>query len=208
MNEALLQPLINPGAPSKFYGPPDVNITLTPSAIFRDNGPDTWFLNKAAFCPPAVPVLLQIVNGVTPLVPPASIITLQPNQTVQVTIPTTQDGSGDGHPFHLHGHVFDVVRVAGSSRYNYDNPVRRDVVNTGLIKNGDSVTIQFRTDNSGPWYFHCHIDWHLEGGMAVVFAENIPDLRNKAIGADWKALCPTFDASNPDTHLGKGGGCL
>ena len=29
-------------------------------------------------------------------------------------------------------HTFDVVRSAGSTDYNYANPIRRDVVNTGL----------------------------------------------------------------------------
>lgn len=28
----------------------------------------------------------------------------------------------------------------------------------------DLVTIRFETDNPGPWFIHCHIDWHL-GGM-------------------------------------------
>ena len=63
---------------------------------------------------------------------------------------------------HLHGHNFDVVRVAGGSEYNYENPIRRDVVSIGSSPS-DNVTIRFRTDNSGPWYMHCHIDWHLEG---------------------------------------------
>lgn len=60
---------------------------------------------------------------------------------------------------HLHGHSFDVVRVAGSDEYNYDNPVRRDVVNIGTAS--DNVTVRFTTDNAGPWFLHCHIDWHL-----------------------------------------------
>ena len=64
------------------------------------------------------------------------------------------------HPFHLHGHVFDVVRVAGSSTYNYVNPVRRDVINVGNAS--DNVTFRFTTNNPGPWFLHCHIDWHLE----------------------------------------------
>ena len=28
-----------------------------------------------------------------------------------------------------------------------------------------------QTDNPGPWFLHCHIDFHLEAGFAVVFAE-------------------------------------
>ncbi|KAF7336444.1 Multicopper oxidase [Mycena sanguinolenta] len=52
------------------------------------------------------------------------------------------------HPFHLHGHAFDVVRSAGSSVYNYVDPPRRDVVSTGNA--GDNVTIRFVTNNDGP----------------------------------------------------------
>ena len=49
-------------------------------------------------------------------------------------------------------HAFSVVRTAGSSHYNYVNPVRRDVVNIGEL--GDNVTIRFVTDNTGPWFLH------------------------------------------------------
>ena len=74
-------------------------------------------------------------------------------------------------------HTFAVVRSAGSSAYNYDNPIWRDVVSTGFPPNhtypGDEVTIRFRTDNPGPWFLHCHIDFHLEAGFAVVLAEGM-----------------------------------
>ena len=49
-------------------------------------------------------------------------------------------------------HDFSVVRSAGSSTYNYANPVRRDTVSTGTP--GDNVTIRFETDNTGPWLLH------------------------------------------------------
>ena len=60
---------------------------------------------------------------------------------------------------HLHGHAFSVVRGAGSSSYNFVDPLVRDVVSIGNA--GDNVTIRFFTDNPGPWFLHCHIDWHL-----------------------------------------------
>jgi iron transport multicopper oxidase len=61
---------------------------------------------------------------------------------------------------HLHGHAFYVVRSAGQSTYNYVNPPQRDVVSIG--DTGDNVTLRFRTDSPGPWFLHCHIDFHLE----------------------------------------------
>ena len=63
--------------------------------------------------------------------------------------------------------------------YNYKNPVRRDVVNSGSSTD-DDVVIRFETNNAGPWIMHwyvnlffyyeqvclpafrSHIDWHLD----------------------------------------------
>ena len=89
-----------------------------------------------------------------------------------------------------------MVRSAGTAEYNYVHPVRRDTVNIGLA--GDNVTIRFvvsplrvfssclsvchmssrtlQTDNPGPWFLHCHIDFHLVAGLAIVFAEDAPDV--------------------------------
>ena len=78
-----------------------------------------------SFFPPTVPVLLQILSGAQSaqnLLPAGSVYPLPPNQTIEVSIPGGVIGGG--HPFHLHGHTFDVVRSAGSSTYNYINPVR------------------------------------------------------------------------------------
>ncbi|EEB96735.1 hypothetical protein MPER_04081, partial [Moniliophthora perniciosa FA553] len=107
---------------------------------------------------------------VASLIPAESIYYLPPNKTVQISMPIG-DVPGNPHPMHLHGHTFSVVRSAGSSEYNYVNPVRRDVVSAG--DKGDNVTFRFRTDSSGPWFFHCHIDGHLQRGMAVVFAKDV-----------------------------------
>ena len=58
-----------------------------------------------------------------------------------------------------------MVRSAGSSSYNFVDPVVRDVVSIG--NSGDNVTIRFFTDNPGPWFFHCHIDWHLDASVVL-----------------------------------------
>ncbi|KAF8603349.1 Cupredoxin, partial [Ceratobasidium sp. AG-I] len=97
------------------------------------------------------------------------------------------------HPFHLHGHAFDVVQY-GNAAPNYKNPPRRDVV--GVTDAG--VRIQFRTDNPGPWFLHCHIDWHLEEGLAMVFAEAPEAIKsgNQSVRPDkeWEKLCKKYDA--------------
>ncbi|KZP21881.1 multicopper oxidase, partial [Athelia psychrophila] len=120
-------------------------------------------INGNSFVPPTVPVLLQILSGAelaTDLLPSGSMYVLPPNSVVELSMPA---GAGGG------SHAFDVVRSAGQTAYNYANPPRRDVISLGA--SGDNVTIRWTTDNAGPWYLHCHIDWHLQLGLAIVFAE-------------------------------------
>ena len=101
--------------------------------------------------------------------------------------------------------MFAVVRSAGSTEYNYENPIWRDAVSTGRPENatagtpGDNVTIRFETNNPGPWFLHCHIDFHLDAGFAVVFAEDIPDTQvANPVPHAWSQLCPTYNALAPE----------
>ncbi|KAI0289075.1 laccase [Russula brevipes] len=196
-----------PGNPTP--GGADIKFTLTPAFNL------TSFLfevNDVSFKPPTVPVLLQILSGAqkaSDLLPAGSVYSLDPGKSVELVIPG--GAAGIPHPVHLHGHNFHVVRSAGNSSYNFHDPVIRDVVNIGNA--GDEVTIRFFTDNPGPWLLHCHIDWHLNAGFAVVFAEDVPDVpsqdfvtRKFVIGsrfsvahqdvshlAGWEALCPRYE---------------
>ncbi|KAH8988463.1 laccase C [Lactarius hatsudake] len=156
-----------PGNP--FLAVLTININLNVSL-----GSGQFLVNGVSFEGPDIPVLLQILSGVpaSQLLPNGSIYIVEGNKSVEVSIPAGAPGAP--HPIHLHGHAFHVVRSAGNSTYNFDNPVVRDVVSMG--NDGDNVTIRFFTDNPGPWFLHCHIDWHLEKGFAVVFAEDVPNV--------------------------------
>lgn len=184
-----------PGDPTP--GGADININL--DVVFNTTLLE-FTVNGTPFIPPTIPVLLQILSGsqtAQDLLPSGSIYVLDPGKTVEISIPG--GAAGGGHPLHLHGHAFDVIRSAGSDTYNYVNPVKRDVVNIGVA--GDNVTIRFTTDNPGPWIMHCHIDWHLELGFAVVFAEDAPDIAStNLVNSDWDSLCPTYDALPPSEH--------
>ncbi|KAI0326254.1 TvLac7 [Cubamyces sp. BRFM 1775] len=189
LNEAALQPLTGlpvPGLPAVGDVDYALNLNLT------NNG--TYFLvNGVPFIPPPIPVLLQVLNGTIDardFMPHGSVYTLPRNSSIELTMPAGVVGGP--HPFHLHGHAFYVVRSAGSEEYNYVNPVQRDTVSIGSA--GDNVTIRFRTDNPGPWLLHCHIDWHLQTGLAVVFVEDAQDIKaDVPVPGEWKQLCPTYD---------------
>ena len=64
----------------------------------------------------------------------------------------------------------------------------------------DNVTIRFTTDNAGPWFLHCHVDWHLMGGLAVVFAEAVDEVAaTDTVTTAWTELCPDYAANDPDS---------
>ncbi|KAF5356721.1 hypothetical protein D9757_012523 [Collybiopsis confluens] len=182
LKETSLVPLENPGAPGTATASGvdvDLNLALT-------NGGGKFFINGVSFVPPTVPVLLQILSGATTaaqLLPAGSVYSLPLNSVIQLSFKVGAAGAP---------HTFDVVRSAGSTTYNYANPPRRDVVSTGAAT--DNVTIRFTTDNAGPWFLHCHIDWHLEAGFAIVFAEDAPDVASADPVPDaWSQLCPIYN---------------
>jgi len=173
-------------------GAPDFPIVLNiaqPAAPFFD-------INGISYISPTVPVLLQILSGAkqpTDLLPSEQVFVVPRNKIVQVTIP----GTG-AHPFHLHGHNFDVTLPSNAVTSNFVNPLRRDVYPI----NGGNTTFRFLTDNPGAWFLHCHIDWHLEMGLAVAFAEspaeNVAGPASQITPQDWLDLCPEYDVLPPE----------
>jgi hypothetical protein len=48
--------------------------------------------------------------------------------------------------------------------YDFSTAVLRDTIQ--IPRRGYAV-LRFQADNPGMWFFHCHILWHLAGGMAM-----------------------------------------
>lgn len=70
------------------------------------------------------------------------------------------------HPMHLHGHYFRVLNGQGAY-----SPLK----NTLDIMPMERDTIEFKATESGDWFFHCHILYHMMSGMGRVFSyENSP----------------------------------
>lgn len=83
------------------------------------------------------------------------------------------------HPIHLHGHDFAILEQAYNKTFNHstvslklDNPPRRDVV---LMPANGYVVIAFRADNPGAWLVHCHIAFHISGGLGLQILERQDD---------------------------------
>lgn len=52
----------------------------------------------------------------------------------------------------------------GSTVVNAQNPQRRDVQ---LLQPHGYMVVQIDAANPGVWPFHCHIAWHVSGGLYV-----------------------------------------
>ncbi|KAJ1952865.1 ferroxidase fet3, partial [Dipsacomyces acuminosporus] len=87
------------------------------------------------------------------------------------------------HPFHLHGHNFQIIERGRAPHSGKSEPrpktapIRRDTV---TIPSMEYVVIRFRADNPGAWLFHCHVEWHVQAGLSMVFIE-APDVMQKRI---------------------------
>jgi FtsP/CotA-like multicopper oxidase with cupredoxin domain len=64
------------------------------------------------------------------------------------------------HPMHLHGHFFRVLNGQG------DYAPLKNVVD---ILPMETDTLEFAATESGDWFFHCHILYHMMSGMGRIF---------------------------------------
>ncbi|KIJ36674.1 multicopper oxidase [Sphaerobolus stellatus SS14] len=175
-------------------GPADRTIDLDFTQSKDDQGGVEWTINGIKYLPPDLPTLLNIMaNNFTlesDFTKSEHTFVLNRNDVIDLVI----HGSSHGiiHPFHLHGHAFHVIESNDGGGPNYVNPPVRDVIGVG----GGRVRIRFRADNPGPWFLHCHIDWHLEAGLAVVFAEAPQEQRtgpdSQIIKDTWVDLCKIY----------------
>ncbi|XP_053980315.1 uncharacterized protein LOC128877215 [Hylaeus volcanicus] len=109
------------------------------------------------------------------------------------------------HPFHLHGYQFRVIAMArvgknvtaedvkkldkeGLIRRNLDHAPLKDTV---TVPDGGYTIVRFHANNPGYWLFHCHIEFHAEVGMSLIFKvgehkDMLPVPRNYPTCGDWQ----------------------
>jgi len=69
------------------------------------------------------------------------------------------------HPMHIHGHFFRVINKNGEY-----SPLKHTV----NVPPMQEVTIEFYGNEYGDWIFHCHILYHMMGGMTRIFSYDTP----------------------------------
>ncbi|CAL7934818.1 unnamed protein product [Xylocopa violacea] len=109
------------------------------------------------------------------------------------------------HPFHLHGYQFRVIAMErvgknvtvqrvkaldekGNIRRNLDRAPLKDTV---TVPDGGFTIVRFHANNPGYWLFHCHIEFHAEVGMSLIFKvgeheDMVPIPRNFPFCGNWQ----------------------
>ncbi|XP_060581831.1 uncharacterized protein LOC132738361 [Ruditapes philippinarum] len=104
------------------------------------------------------------------------------NDVVELVILDEGQTYNANHPMHLHGHKFNVIGMEklgdtltldkvkqldaeGKLHRNFVDPVFKDTV---TIPDGGYTIIRFHANNPGFWFFHCHIEFHVDIGMGLI----------------------------------------
>ncbi|XP_054796794.1 laccase-3-like [Prosopis cineraria] len=99
---------------------------------------------------------------------------LKYGSNVQIIFQDTSIVTTEDHPMHIHGYHFFIVGsgfgnfnpATDPAKFNLVDPPVRNTIGTPP---GGWVAIRFVADNPGIWFVHCHIDSHLNWGLAMAF---------------------------------------
>ncbi|KAJ1323451.1 iron transport multicopper oxidase [Microdochium nivale] len=179
---------------------PEHTIHLTVKMDNLGDGRNYAFFNNITYAPPRVPTLYTLLSAPASLARDPRIygqhtnpFVLEQGQVVQIVLKNDDDGR---HPFHLHGHSFQVLYRSKEDEDEEDDgagagasvmkesdyppvPMRRDTV---VVWGGGEVVLRFRADNPGIWLFHCHIEWHVDSGLIATLVESPLELRSQLGG--------------------------
>ncbi|KAG2734846.1 hypothetical protein G9P44_002852 [Scheffersomyces stipitis] len=199
----------------------DVVITLDFTMDVLGDGVNYASFNGVSYVPPKVPTLYSVVssgkyaNNQQVYGSNTNTFVIQNNEVVDIVLNNMDPGK---HPFHLHGHTFQVISRSpegmdeedpikfdpnNSSHTNYpEYPMIRDTVQ--VHPNGFFV-LRFKADNPGVWFFHCHVDWHLEQGLAITFVEAPFEIQKQKIIPNHYDNCKSSNVSTIGNAAGNYG---
>lgn len=143
---------------------PDVTYIYNVDFGVREDGINHGTFNNKIFKFPKVPSLYSVLSMGPAAATNESIYgettpqILKHMDGVQIVINNFDGGS---HPFHIHGHAFQVIEKKDTGVYhpndlvipnsNISNPIRRDTV---VVSAGGYVVIRFVADNPGNGYIY------------------------------------------------------
>lgn len=203
-DDALDDFYLKPLSKQKLMDDADYTITVDIQMNVLNDGINYAFFNNISYKAPKVPTLLTVLSAgeaaTNELIygTNTNSFVLQGGDIVDIVLNNFDTGK---HPFHLHGHVFQLIErheAVGSKEsavtFNVSDhaewpeyPMIRDTV---YVKPHSYMVLRFKADNPGVWFFHCHVDWHLEQGLAIVLIEDPQAIqKNEKITENHKRIC-------------------
>lgn len=187
--------LLEPTDELALFEEPTLSYTIDMKMDNLADGVNYAFFNDITFVRPKVPTLYTVMTSGNLSTDPTVYgvnthpLVLEHNQVIELVLNNHDPGK---HPFHLHGHDFQVLARSDDDSGDWDpealrngsvtfpsTPMRRDTV---LVRPNGHFVIRFRSDNPGVWLFHCHIEWHVDSGLILTFVEAPLQLQQKLAG--------------------------
>ncbi|KZF20535.1 multicopper oxidase [Xylona heveae TC161] len=156
----------------------------------NSTGHSLWTMNQVSFRGNFNdPILLLAKSGNTsyPYDPEWNVYNLGTNQTIRFVV---NNKTPFWHPMHIHGHNMYIL-AEGDGAWdgtivNPNNPQRRDVQ---IVRPNGYMVVQIDNNNPGVWPFHCHIAWHLAGGLYANIMLRPSDIRKMNIPSTFSQTC-------------------
>lgn len=180
-------------------------ITIDVAMDNLGNGVNYAFFNNITYVTPKVPIVSTVLSAGelatnSFIYGNVNAFVLQKDDIIDIRLNNFDTGK---HPFHLHGHVFQVIERAPGVP-DTESPVPFDPENhaeypeypmirdTVYVNPQSYVVMRFKADNPGVWFFHCHIEWHLEQGLAIVLIEAPEEMQkqeSQQLTDNFKQVC-------------------
>jgi FtsP/CotA-like multicopper oxidase with cupredoxin domain len=152
----------------------------------------TWALNSTPFSQFTLDDMSPLLYGPPdPSNPGGNVTLVTQNNTWVDLVFLVPNLSQPPHPIHKHGNKVFILgagegefvwssvaeaALAIPESFNLVNPSYRDGFVTPPTEDKPTwLAVRYKVENPGPWLLHCHIQSHLNGGMAVVILDGVDE---------------------------------
>ncbi|KAI0387177.1 putative ferroxidase [Hypomontagnella monticulosa] len=177
------------------YGPVDRRWILDFDYCFDVNGYPRACFNDTTYIAQKVPALYSAAslgenNTKVDAYGQIGAFVVEENEILEIVINNRNIAI---HPFHLHGHQFQVLARPESGAGNWsvdvdinETPPRRDTV---AVNPESYAVFRIKANNPGVFLLHCHVEWHVEMGLTATLIEAPEKLRDYTIPEDHIDAC-------------------
>lgn len=166
---------------NQFIGPQLNRIAMkmpsSPLLVAKDSLDESGFCNETS-------LMSKNIDCVEEFCECTHVLQVPLNASVELILVDEGYRYDANHPFHLHGQGFHVVamerikpsgvKIEEIQELDRQGRITRRLQNSPMkdtvtVPDGGFTIVRFVADNPGWWLFHCHIEFHIEVGMALVF---------------------------------------